>query len=235
MEPVVPSKPKAKTYSEVFVDALIEVAEVEPNVVAITPATAEGSGLVKFGKIYPDRFFDVAICEQHAVTMAAGMAKEGLTPVVSIYSTFLQRAYDQVVHDVAIMNLPVIFGIDRAGLVEDGETHQGVFDIAFLRGIPNMTVLAPKDANELRNMVFTAVRKRSGPVAIRFPRDEAVGAEQIKPLKQIEYTYWEQLESGSQVMLLAYGSMVEAAKQALPILRREGIDVGLKTPGVASQ
>ncbi|HEY9789928.1 MAG TPA: 1-deoxy-D-xylulose-5-phosphate synthase, partial [Candidatus Obscuribacterales bacterium] len=136
VEPVQSAKPKAKTYSQVFTDALIELAEIEPNLVAITPATAEGSGLVKFGKIYPERFFDVAICEQHAVTMAAAMAKSGLLPVVSIYSTFLQRAMDQLIHDVAILNLPVIFGIDRGGLVEDGETHQGVFDIAYLRSVP---------------------------------------------------------------------------------------------------
>lgn len=227
VEPAVPAKPKAKSYSEVFTDALIEVGKIDPKLVAITPATAEGSGLVKFGKIYPNRFFDVAICEQHAVTMAAGMAKEGLTPVVSIYSTFLQRALDQVIHDVAILNLPVIFGIDRGGLVEDGETHQGVFDIAFLRAIPNLTVLAPKDANELRNMVFTAVSERSGPVAIRFPRDKAIGAEELKPLARIDYSAWEKLEDGKQVMLLAYGSMAEIAKQAIPILRQEGIDVGL--------
>jgi 1-deoxy-D-xylulose-5-phosphate synthase len=163
------ARPKAKTYSDIFTQALIDVAAIEPNMVAITPATAEGSGVVKFGKAYPDRFFDVAICEQHAVTMAGGMAKVGLKPVVSIYSTFLQRAMDQIVHDVAIMNLPVLFGIDRGGLVEDGETHQGVFDIAWLRTVPNFRVWAPKDALELRNMVYTAIKQASGPVAIRFP------------------------------------------------------------------
>src|SRR5579885_178632 len=179
VEPAADKKPKTKTYSDVFTDSLIELAKVEPNLVAITPATAEGSGLVKFGKIYPERFFDVAICEQHAVTMAAGMAKAGLKPVVSIYSTFLQRAMDEVIHDVAIMNLPVLFGIDRGGLVEDGETHQGVFDIAFLRSVPNFTVLAPKDAVELQQMLFAAVRNLSGPVAIRFPRDAALNADKL--------------------------------------------------------
>src|SRR5262249_31664242 len=161
--------------------ALIELAELEPNLVAITPATAEGSGLVHFGREYPDRFFDVAICEQHAVTMAAGLAKAGLLPVVSIYSTFLQRAMDQVIHDVSILNLPVIFGIDRGGLVEDGETHQGVFDIAYLRSVPNFRVLAPKDSHELRNMLYTAVIQKMGPVAIRFPRDKAIASDVYEP------------------------------------------------------
>ncbi|MBX9878549.1 MAG: 1-deoxy-D-xylulose-5-phosphate synthase [Candidatus Obscuribacterales bacterium] len=222
IEPVSPEKPKAKSYSEAFTEALIEIAEIEPNVVAITPATAEGSGLVKFGKIYPERFFDVAICEQHAVTMAAGMAKAGLTPVVSIYSTFLQRALDQLVHDVAILNLPVIFGIDRGGLVEDGETHQGVFDIAFLRSIPNLTVLAPRDTEELRNMVYTAVRERKGPVAIRFPRDKAINYAETIPFHEINFRAWEKLHDGGNLIFLAYGSMVETAKQALSILQEQG-------------
>ena len=190
-EPARPVKVRAETYSDVFTQALIELAHVEPNLVAITPATAEGSGLVKFGKAYPERFFDVAICEQHAVTMAPGMAKAGLKPVVSIYSTFLQRAMDQVIHDVAIMNLPVVFGIDRAGLVEDGETHQGVFDIAYLRTVPNFTVLAPKDAPELRNMLYTAIKENSGPVAIRFPRDEAVTAYGYQSMQRLDFRHWE--------------------------------------------
>ncbi len=237
-------KPKAKTYSDVFSQALIEIAEVEPNLVAITPATAEGSGLVKFGKVYPERFFDVAICEQHAVTMAAGMAKAGLKPVVSIYSTFLQRAMDQVIHDVAILNLPVIFGIDRGGLVEDGETHQGVFDVAFLRSVPNFTVLAPKDATELRNMLYSALRDCRGPLAIRFPRDKAVDGERTypadRPFEALDYRTWEIVHAGSytrlvsgvngrasarsQVVLLAFGSMVETARTALPIMQRAGLN-----------
>ncbi len=221
------TKPKAKTYSDVFTQALIDVAQEEPNLVAITPATAEGSGLVKFGKAYPDRFFDVAICEQHAVTMAAGMAKAGLKPVVSIYSTFLQRAMDQVIHDVAILNLPVIFGVDRGGLVEDGETHQGVFDIAYLRSVPNFTVLAPKDAQELRDMVYTAVKESKGPVAIRFPRDKAVGAtaDGAACFNLIEPTNWEILtpadasvRSAKAPVILAYGAMVDVARQALESL-----------------
>jgi 1-deoxy-D-xylulose-5-phosphate synthase len=237
IEPLVAPKPKAKTYSDVFTETLVELAAIAPEVVALTPATAEGSGLVKFGKAYPDRFFDVGICEQHAVTMAAGMAKEGLTPVVSIYSTFLQRAIDQVIHDVAILNLPVIFGIDRGGLVEDGETHQGVFDIAFLRNLPNFTVVAPKDAQELRNILYTAVKERKGPLAVRFPRDKAVDAESFAPFELIDYTKWEMLHNGAfnckidskanNVVLLAYGAMVEAAKQARIILQEKGIEITL--------
>ena len=203
--------------------------------VAITPATAEGSGLVKFGNVYPERFFDVGICEQHAVTMAAGMAKAGIKPVVSIYSTFLQRAMDQVIHDVAILNLPVVFGIDRGGLVEDGETHQGVFDIAFLRSIPNFTVIAPKDTGELRNMLYTALKKSKGPVAIRFPRDKAVNPEAAtQDFLEIDYTKWEILKQPqtnarngkgekASLILLAYGAMVNAAASALAAIEQAGI------------
>lgn len=226
VEPVQEIKPKAKTYSDVFTQSLIELAEIEPNMVAITPATAEGSGLVKFGKVYPQRFFDVAICEQHAVTMAAGMAKAGLLPVVSIYSTFLQRAIDQVIHDVAILNLPVIFGIDRGGLVEDGETHQGVFDIAHLRAIPNLSVWAPSDTRELRNMLYTALKQKQGPVAIRFPRDKALNAEESS-FEMIEPQRWPLVELGNDAVILAYGAMVEVCKQASILLKKQGINVGL--------
>jgi 1-deoxy-D-xylulose-5-phosphate synthase len=253
IEPAETPKPKAKTYSEVFSEALIEVARLEPNMVAITPATAEGSALVKFGKAHPQRFFDVAICEQHAVTMAAGMAKAGLKPVVSIYSTFLQRAMDQVIHDVAILNLPVLFGIDRAGLVEDGETHQGVFDIAFLRAVPNFTVIAPKDTRELRNMVYSAIHRSKGPVAIRFPRDKAIASEvlnspELSKFELIDYTKWEILDdqggttsngkvapllkerandhalNQKAVALLAYGAMVDVAMKAKALLSAQGIE-----------
>jgi 1-deoxy-D-xylulose-5-phosphate synthase len=232
VEPALDAKPKAKTYSDVFSQALIELAALEPNMVAITPATAEGSGLVKFGHKWPDRFFDVAICEQHAVTMAAGMAKSGLKPVVSIYSTFLQRAIDQVIHDVAILKLPVIFGIDRGGLVEDGETHQGVFDISIMRAIPNLVVCAPKDARELRNILYTALKENCGPLAVRFPRDKAVDAEGIEGFEIVDYKRWEIIEqghgkksspSGKEVVVLAYGAMVQAALQTLPLLQQRGI------------
>jgi 1-deoxy-D-xylulose-5-phosphate synthase len=227
--PTVAAKPKPRSYSDVFSEALISIAALEPNMVAITPATAEGSGLVKFGNVYPERFFDVAICEQHAVTMAAGMAKLGVKPVVSIYSTFMQRAMDQIIHDVAIMNLPVVFGIDRGGLVEDGETHQGVFDISFLRAVPNFTVLAPRDATELRNMLYTALKESKGPVAIRFPREKAVGAQQINlkssEFELIDLTKWQVLSEGTPAngVLLAFGSMVETVLQVQPDLQRAGI------------
>jgi 1-deoxy-D-xylulose-5-phosphate synthase len=242
VDPVQVPKPKAKTYSDIFSEALIEIAEIEPNMVAITPATAEGSALVKFGKVYPERFFDVAICEQHAVTMAAGMAKAGLKPVVSIYSTFLQRAMDQVIHDVAILKLPVLFGIDRGGLVEDGETHQGVFDIAFMRTVPNFQVIAPRNTRELRNMIYTSLHKAEGPVAIRFPRDKAVGAEILNSPEEskfdlIDYTKWEilpQLEDKKprdkalpKVALLAYGAMVDTCEKAMPLIKEGGLDATL--------
>lgn len=232
LEPVLrektPEKTKSLTYSHVFTDSLIDLAESEPDLVAITPATAEGSGLVKFSKVYPERFFDVAICEQHAVTMAAGMAKSGLKPVVSIYSTFLQRAMDQVIHDVAIMNLPVVFGVDRGGLVEDGETHQGVFDIAYLRSIPNFTVLAPRDARELRNMLYSAIRENKGPVAVRFPRDTAIGADAMAvgpdAFETIDFRKWETLvEGSSSLTILAFGSMVQTALDMLPALKAIGL------------
>lgn len=237
VEPAADPAPKknenaTKTYSDVFSEALIDLAKIEPNLVAITPATAEGSGLVKFGKVYPDRFFDVAICEQHAVTMAAGMSRAGLKPVVSIYSTFLQRAMDQVIHDVSIMNLPVIFGIDRGGLVEDGETHQGVFDIAYMRSIPNFTVLAPKNALDLRNMLYTVLKNQTGPVAIRFPRDTAIDAELIQSDKfqEMDFAKWEVVHQAEPkagqkpVVILASGAMVSTAEQSLTQLKDRGID-----------
>ena len=235
------NKPKAKTYSQIFSEVLIEIAKEEPKLVAITPATAEGSGLVQFGKAFPERFFDVAICEQHAATMAAGLAKSGLLPVLSIYSTFLQRAMDQVIHDVGILNLPVLFGIDRAGLVEDGETHQGVFDISFMRAIPHMRVFAPKDARELRNIVYTLIKQPTGPAALRFPRDKAIGGDGETPLELIDLNKWEVLVGdvsawasekqavvtdniNNRPVLLAYGSMVDLALKCVDELRAKGLD-----------
>lgn len=218
------AKPKAKTYSQIFSEALIDIAKINPNLVAITPATAEGSGLVQFGKVFPERFFDVAICEQHAVTMAAGLAKSGLLPVVSIYSTFLQRAMDQVIHDVGILNLPVIFGIDRAGLVEDGETHQGVFDISYMRAIPNMRVFAPRDAVELRNILYTLSVESSGPAAVRFPRDKALNVLAEMPFELMDLNKWEVLHEGNTPLtVLAYGSMVDVALSTVEVLAERGI------------
>ena len=168
-------KPGSPTYTQVFGEWLCDMAERDPRIVAITPAMREGSGLVDYSKRFPSRYFDVGIAEQHAVTLAAGMACEGLRPVVAIYSTFMQRAYDQLIHDVAIQNLPVIFALDRAGLVGgDGATHQGAFDLSFLRCIPNMTIMAPADENECRQMLYTATQLE-GPSAIRYPRGQGPG------------------------------------------------------------
>ena len=169
-------KASTPTYSKVFGDWLCDMAERDPDVVVITPAMREGSGLVEFSKRYPDRYFDVAIAEQHAVTFAAGLAVEGLKPVVAIYSTFLQRGYDQLIHDVALQNLPVVFALDRAGLVgSDGATHQGSYDIGFLRCIPNMVVMTPSDENECRQLLFTA-SQLGLPAAVRYPRGAGCGA-----------------------------------------------------------
>lgn len=220
----IPAKAKSKTYSQVFTEALIDIAAINDDIVAITPATAEGSGLVQFAKVFPDRFFDVAICEQHAVTMAAGLAKEGVLPVVSIYSTFLQRAMDQVIHDVGILNLPVIFGIDRGGLVEDGETHQGVFDISHMRSVPNMRVYAPANAKELRDLLYTLSVERSGPAAIRFPRDKAVRAEDAVGFEKINPNEWQIVRQGNGPVLFAYGAMVETCMQAMPLMLEKGLD-----------
>ena len=214
---------KEKTYSQIFAEALIEIGDKEPDLVAITPATGEGTGLVEFAKVFPDRFFDVAICEQHAVTMAAAMAASGLLPVVSIYSTFLQRAMDQVIHDTAILNLPVIFGIDRGGLVEDGQTHQGLFDISYMRAIPNMRVYAPRNAAELRNMVYTLCQEKSGPAAIRFPRDIAPESEKNMPMELIDINRWEVLIEGDGPVLLAFGSMVATAQKCMDRLHLQGL------------
>src|SRR5258705_1837385 len=162
-------KSTGPSYSQVFGQWLCDMAERDPRIIAITPAMREGSGLVEFSKRFPDRYFDVAIAEQHAVTFAAGLAVEGLKPVVAIYSTFLQRAYDQLIHDVALQNLPVVFALDRAGLVgSDGATHQGSYDLSFLRCIPNMVVMTPSDENECRQMLFTGTTL-SSPSAVRYP------------------------------------------------------------------
>ena len=168
-------RPRGPTYSQIFGQWLCDMAERDPRIVGITPAMREGSGLVEFSKKFPQRYFDVAIAEQHAVTFAAGLACEGLKPVVAIYSTFLQRAYDQLIHDVALQNLPVVFALDRAGLVGgDGATHQGSYDYSFLRCIPNLTVMAPADENECRQMLYTATTL-AGPSAVRYPRGQGPG------------------------------------------------------------
>lgn len=212
------------SYSKVVGDTLTKLAEKDERIVVITPAMVVGSKLEGFQKAFPDRLFDVGIAEQHAVTMAAGLATQGMKPVVSIYSTFLQRAYDQVVHDVARQNLNVVFAVDRAGLVgADGETHQGVFDVGFLRGLPNMTIMMGKDENELRHMVYTALKYDDGPIAVRLPRGNGLGVKMDDELKEIPIGTWEVLRDGDDIAILSFGPLLQAALDAANKLRSEGI------------
>jgi len=217
--PGVTSKPAGKpTYTQIFGDWICDMAERDPRLVCITPAMREGSGLVRYSKEYPERYFDVGIAEQHAVTFAAGLACEGMKPVVAIYSTFLQRGYDQVIHDVALQNLPVLFAIDRAGIVgADGATHVGAFDLAYLRCLPNMTIMAPADENECRQMLYTGF-KLDGPVAVRYPRGSGPGvpaaAEMVAlPLGRAEVRRHSSRRHGA-VAILAFGSVVHQAQIA---------------------
>jgi 1-deoxy-D-xylulose-5-phosphate synthase len=213
-------------YTEVFGNTLIELATQDKRIVAVTPAMPGGSGLMKFAEKFPDRMFDVGIAEQHAATMSAALAMEGMKPVFAVYSTFLQRAYDQVVHDICRQNLNVIFAIDRAGFVgADGETHQGVYDIAFLRHIPNMVIMMPKDENELRNMLKTAVDYDGGPIAVRYPRIAGRGVTLDEVLTPIEIGKWETVREGDYAAVLAIGPMVQVAEEAAELLKREGINV----------
>jgi len=215
------------TYTSVAGKALVELAEKDQDIVAITAAMPQGTGLGTFADRYPKRFFDVGIAEPHAITMAAAMAAEGKKPVIAIYSTFFQRAYDQVVHDVCLQELPVTFLLDRAGIVgEDGPTHHGVFDYAYLRHIPNMTIMAPKDENELRHMLYTAIY-HNGPVAIRYPRGNGQGVPINDPFHPIEIGCSEKLYSGRDVVFLATGVMVEPCLGARELLAKEGIQAGV--------
>jgi len=202
------------TYTKVFGQWLCDMAEADPRLVGITPAMREGSGLVEFAKRFPERYFDVGIAEQHAVTLAAGLACEGAHPVLAIYSTFLQRGYDQLIHDVALQNLPVVFAIDRAGVVgADGPTHHGAFDLSYLRCIPNMTVMAPADENECRQMLFTAHALR-GPAAVRYPRGSGPGVTPAEAMEALPRGRGEVRRRGRGVALLAFGSMVGPALEA---------------------
>jgi 1-deoxy-D-xylulose-5-phosphate synthase len=211
----------AISYTEAFSSALMKIASKNKDIVAITAAMASGTGLKDFQKVYPDRFFDVGIAEQHAVTLAAGLASQGLRPIVTIYSTFLQRAFDQILHDVALQNLPVIFAVDRAGLVgEDGPTHHGNFDLSYLRQIPNLTIMSPKDENELQHMLYTAT-KLNNPVALRYPRGCGLGVDIDTTLKSIKKA--EILKSGKDITILAIGSMVAEAMKAYYMLKKKGI------------
>lgn len=215
--------PGPPTYTSVFSEALVKLAEEDQRIIAITAAMPEGTGLSRFASSFPQRFYDVGIAEQNAVTMAGAMALQGLRPVVAIYSTFLQRSYDQVLHDLALQKAPVLLAIDRAGLVgEDGATHQGAFDISYLRHIPNMAVLAPKDEGELRHMLNTAL-KYNGPAAIRYPRGRGIGVDLNRPFEQLPWGKGEVLEIGDDIVLLAVGSLVYPALTVRNILSARGI------------
>jgi 1-deoxy-D-xylulose-5-phosphate synthase len=205
-------KASGPTYSQIFGQWLCDMAARDPRIIGVTPAMREGSGLVEFSKKFPDRYFDVAIAEQHAVTFAAGLAVEGLKPVVAIYSTFLQRAYDQLIHDVALQNLPVVFALDRAGLVgSDGATHQGSYDISFLRCIPNMTIMAPADENECRQMLYTGTTL-PGPAAIRYPRGTGPGAALVDEMTALPVGKAQMRREGrSGLAILVFGTLLDPA------------------------
>lgn len=222
--PTSPNAPKTPPkYQDAFAQAAIDLAREDDRVYAITAAMPSGTSLGKFQQEFPDRFFDVGIAEAHAVTFAAGLATDGLRPIVGVYSTFLQRAYDQIIHDVAIQRLPVIFALDRAGFAgDDGRTHHGVFDLSYLRIIPNMVVMAPKDEMELRHMLKTALTYEDGPVAIRYPRGAGIGVDTSLPMEALPIGKSEVLRSGSDITLIAVGSMIPAAVQAANRLHELG-------------
>lgn len=221
-----PKKSKGKDYSKVFGDKLVELAKTNEKIVAVTASMKDGTGLTRFSQEFPYRFFDIGIAEQHAITMAAGMAKEGMIPVVPIYSSFYQRAYDQVIHDVAIQNLPVIMCVDRAGIVgADGETHQGTFDMAFFRLVPNLTIMAPKDFKELEDMLEFAVKLRK-PVVIRYPRGGESTDIKFEKHTTIKEGKSEMLQKGNDVTIIAIGKMVaKAMKMAEQLAENEGKSV----------
>lgn len=220
------NKPKPPSYSKVFADTLVKLAEDNSQILGITAAMATGTGLDKLQAKLPEQYIDVGIAEQHAVTLAAGLACEGMRPVVAIYSTFLQRAYDQIIHDVCIQNLPVFFCLDRAGIVGvDGPTHQGMYDIAYLRCLPNMTIMAPKDEAELQQMLVTGINHTSGPIAMRYPRGSGNGVPLMEEgWEPIAIGKGEILRQGDDLLLLGYGTMVNTAMQVAEILGEHGID-----------
>ena len=217
----------AASYTAIFGQTLTKIAAEDERVVALTAAMPEGTGLGRFAKEFPARFFDVGIAEQHEVTFAAGLAAEGLRPVVAVYSSFLQRAYDQIFHDVCLQNLPVVFAIDRAGVVgSDGPTHHGLFDISYLRHLPNMTLMAPKDENELQHMIQTAL-EHDGPAAVRYPRGNGVGVPLDQTFQALPIGRGELLREGSDGALIAIGTMVYPAMEAAELLAAEGLDLAV--------
>jgi 1-deoxy-D-xylulose-5-phosphate synthase len=220
-EPI--KKPEALSYTKVFGQTMVKLAEEDDKIVAITAAMPEGTGLSQFAALYPERFFDVGICEQHAVTFAAGLALEGFKPVAAIYSTFLQRAYDQVIHDICLQNLPITIVMDRGGLVgEDGPTHHGVFDLSFLRHVPNMVLMAPADENELQRMLKTAL-EYNGPAALRYPRGAAAGVPMDSEIRLMEIGRGKLLREGGDLAILAIGNRVWPAVEAAKELEKEGV------------
>ncbi|MCL9667249.1 1-deoxy-D-xylulose-5-phosphate synthase [Rosenbergiella epipactidis] len=225
------SKPSiAPTYSKVFGDWLCEVAAQDPKLMAVTPAMREGSGMVRFSREFPQQYFDVAIAEQHAVTFAAGLAIGGYHPVVAIYSTFLQRAYDQLIHDVAIQKLPVLFAIDRGGIVgADGQTHQGAFDIAFLRCVPDLVIMTPSNEDECRQMLYTGYQYRQGPSAVRYPRGNGIGLAE-RPLAALPMGKGYVVREGSQVAILNFGTLLEEARHAAEQLGATLVDMRFVKP-----
>ncbi|MGH0032610.1 MAG: 1-deoxy-D-xylulose-5-phosphate synthase [Myxococcota bacterium] len=222
-----PSKPGPPKYQDVFGDALVELAREDERIVGITAAMADGTGLDRFQRVFPERFYDVGIAEQHAVTFAAGLASEGMKPVPAIYSTFLQRAFDQVVHDVCLQDLDVTFALDRAGIVgADGATHQGLYDLAYLRALPNIVVMAPKDENELRHMLRTAV-EHPGPAAIRYPRGAGLGVPLDPEIKSLPIGRAELLRDGDDAAIVALGTRVHPALEAAAALASRGISASV--------
>lgn len=224
------SKPVPPSYTKVFGDTIENIAAKDEKVVAISAAMPAGTGLNNFAKRFPDRFFDVGIAEQHAVTYAAGLAAEGLKPVVAIYSTFLQRSFDQIIHDVCLPNLPVTFAIDRGGIVgDDGPTHHGVFDLSYFRMIPNMVLMAPKDEDELQHMLYTAIN-HPGPAAVRYPRGNGSGANLSDELTKVPIGKGELLREGKDILLLPIGNRVLPAMEAAEGLKKLGIDAAVINP-----
>jgi len=224
----VPARKGNASYTSVYGKAVLELAKADERVVAITAAMPDNTGLTEFARVLPERMFDVGIAEQHAVTFAGGLATRGIIPMVTIYSTFLQRAYDQVIHDIALQDLPVRFILDRGGLAgEDGPTHHGAFDLSYLRLIPNFVVMSPKDENELRHMVKTLVAYDAGPIALRFPRGEGLGVALDAEMKALPIGKAEVLASGRDVILFAIGAMVRPCVEAAALLRGRGLDCGV--------
>jgi 1-deoxy-D-xylulose-5-phosphate synthase len=221
-------KGATKSYTQVFGETMIQIAERDPKLVAVTAAMPDGTGLVAFKKKFPDRFFDVGIAEAHAITFSAGLAASGMKPIAAIYSTFLQRALDQIVHDTALQKLNVVFAIDRAGLVgEDGPTHHGILDLSYMRQVPGMKVLCPRDEEQLRHMLWTAFKLESGPICVRYPRGAGEGVETGIGLEILPVGVGEVLAEGSDVIFLAVGSCVGRCMRARDILAGLGVEAGV--------